>query len=170
MLIASLVVVIAVLCAVLFLNWKKSNSVSGVKIASFNVPKPSQYPPPPAEGMEFMANVLLNFPERVENSGSLEGKFGWMDAEFSGIDNSEIETYDRADFDTSTMAGFEVTDKNGVFFDHCYVEKDKLGDKLLSLKDGDKIRLLGQAVMVLRPGTDATFDIMFRVDSIQVLN
>jgi hypothetical protein len=130
----------------------------------------ADYPPPPTSGMEFTANLLKNFPERVEGTpGTLEGKFGWMDGEYFQTSSDEIDSYDRADFDTSTKAGFTITDKNGEFFEHCYVEKNKLGDTLLNLKSGDRIRIIGQAIMVLRPGTDATFDIMFRVDSIQVI-
>jgi hypothetical protein len=126
------------------------------------------FPPPPTSGTEFSANVLKNFPERVEGApGTLEGKLGWMDGEFIQISNDEIDSNDR--FDTSTTVGFTISDKNGDFFEHCYADKTKLGDLLLKLKDGNQIRVIGQAMSVLRPGTDATFDVWLRVDSIQVV-
>jgi hypothetical protein len=90
-----------------------------------------------------------------------------MDGEFIQISNDEIGSNDR--FDTNTTAGFTVSDKNGDFFDCCYTEKHKFGDLLLNLRPGDQIRIVGQAMRLLRPGTDATFDIWLHVDSIQVI-
>ena len=63
-----------------------------------------------------------------------------------------------------------ITDKNGNMFSCCYADKAKWGDFLLGLKYGDKIRLIGQAMMFLRNGTDADFVPWLRVDSIQVMN
>lgn len=134
-------------------------------------PKPDikiEQPKPPI-GMEFTANLLKSFPERVENKGSLMGKIGWMDCAFGGISNDNITYYDRLDFDTSSLVGFIVFDKDGNCYDLCFSEKNRFGDLILSLKDEDKIRLFGQAVFVLRPGTEATFDALFRVDFIQIL-
>jgi len=118
--------------------------------------------------MEFTSKLLKFFPEKVEGSGgTLEGKLGWMDVDFDQISNIEIEGNNR--LDSRVQIGFEVYDKNGDAFDLCYAEKSKLGDLLIGLKNGDKIRMLGQAMSVLRTGTDATFDAWFHVDSIQVI-
>jgi hypothetical protein len=90
-----------------------------------------------------------------------------MDAEFFEISNTEIEGNNR--LDSSVQVGFEAFDKNGDVFDLCYTEKSKLADFLLNLRNGDRIRIFGQAMMILRPGTDATFDAWLHVDSIQVI-
>jgi predicted nucleic acid-binding Zn-ribbon protein len=133
-----------------------------------NGKKPA-FPPPPTSGMEFSANILNDFPERVEGPpGTLEGKFGWLDGEFGDIENLEFDLY-YLNFDARTMVCFTVYDKNGNSFRRCYAEKSKFGDLLLGLKTFDRIRISGQAMMARQLNTDATFDIFLRIDSIQVI-
>jgi predicted nucleic acid-binding Zn-ribbon protein len=176
---------IFVLCALCFASiligknlQKHSDQTSGTKsdaplflqnLNEKSAANKKDYPSPPSNGMEFTANILNDFPERVEGPpGTLEGKSGWLDGEFSEISNDEFGLY-YLDFDTSTMVGFTVNDKNGNSFNRCYAEKSKFGDLLLGLKYGDRIRISGQAMMARELNTDATFDIFLRVDSIQVI-
>jgi hypothetical protein len=91
-----------------------------------------------------------------------------MDANFVQIYNDAFDEFN--ELDSSTSVGLMITDKDGNMFAHCYADKTKLGDFLLGLKYGDKIRLIGQAMFFRRNGTDADFDPWLRVDSIQVLN
>ena len=168
---------VVVLCAVCIASiligknlQKRSDQTSQTINENGDPTKTPDYPPPPTSRMEFTANILKNFPEKVEGvPGTLEGKFGWMDGRYMETRNDEIENIDGIGFDASTKAGFYIQDKNGDFFERCYLEKSKLGDTLLGLKQFDKIRISGQAIMILRPGTDALFDAWFRVDSIQVI-
>jgi len=114
------------------------------------------YPSPPTSGVEFSAKLLINFPERVNREQ------GWMDAKFVEIDNSPIEELMGGGY-TSIDASFTVEDKNGDLFQNCLVKKDEFGDQLLQLKDGDYIRIKGQAVSMM------TSELWIRVDSIQVI-
>jgi len=93
-----------------------------------------------------------------------------MDGEFVEIDSGAIEDYFyRAYEDMKNTVGFTISDKNGDIYQFCYAEKNKFGDLLLGLKSGDRIRVIGQVVAKLRPGTDATFDLFIHVDSIEVI-
>jgi len=85
-----------------------------------------------------------------------------MDAKFYEIDNSPIDEL-MGDGYTSIDASFTVEDKNGDLFQNCLVKKDKFGDQLLQLKDGDYIRITGQAVSM------ATSELWINIDSIQVI-
>jgi hypothetical protein len=123
------------------------------------------FPPQPTSGMEFFAKLLENFPERVVEPGKLEGKIGWMDAEFGDISSDFIEDYYLPD----GMVGFTVEDKDGNSFYRCYAEKSKLGDSVLGLKRYEEIRISGQAMLFRMRDADNTFDVFFRVDSIQVI-
>jgi hypothetical protein len=118
--------------------------------------KKPDFPPPPTSGVEFSAKLLKNFPERVNRQQ------GWMDAKFYEIDNSPIDEL-MGDGYTSIDASFTVEDKNGDLFQNCLVKKDKFGDQLLQLKDGDYIRITGQAVSM------ATSELWINIDSIQVI-
>jgi len=128
--------------------------------------KPSKtkpgYPPPPTSGMEFMAKILKNFPERVDK------QHGWMDATFWKIDNSPVKEIMGYDYAGTEFVAFTVSDKNGDWFGNCVGAKSKLGDQLIQLQDGDRIRIFGEAANMQKSDT-GSFDVFLRVDSIQVI-
>jgi hypothetical protein len=131
--------------------------------------KRPDFPPPPSSGVEFSTKLLENFPERFEIPGTLEGKIGWMDGEFNSIDNLYIENTPYLDIDKATSVGFSIYDKHGDPFFNFYANKAQFGDFLLNLKQFAQIRIIGQARMVREAGTDATFELWLRVDSIQII-
>jgi hypothetical protein len=114
------------------------------------------FPPPPTSGMEFTSKLMINFVERVDRQQ------GWMDGKFVEINNSPISSL-MGDSYTTIDAAFTVEDKNGDLFKNCLVSKQQYGDVLLELKQGDRIRITGQAVSM------ATSEEWINVDSIQVL-
>jgi predicted nucleic acid-binding Zn-ribbon protein len=124
--------------------------------------KKPDYPPPPTSGMEFMAKILKNFPERMDK------QHGWMDATFWKIDNLPVKELMGDDADAAAFVAFTVSDKNGDWFENCVGEKSKLGDQLIQLQDGDRIRISGEAANMEKSDT-GSFDVFLRVDSIQVI-
>ena len=115
-----------------------------------------------AAGMvEATAKLIRDFPEKLSVAG------GWMDAKFIKVDSSYLAHAD-------ACLGFLVEDKNGDVVYDCAVEKELWGEKfysgdvqglsdkkpnplvgtVMSLKHGDKIRLIGK-----KKGTDSIFEI-----------
>jgi hypothetical protein len=134
----------------------KHKEKTGVPDTDIHGAAQQSFPPPPTSGMEFTSKLMINFVERVNRQQ------GWMDGKFVEIDNSPI-SYLMGDSYTTIDAAFTIEDKNGDLFKNCLVSKQKYGDVLLQLKQGDHIRITGQAVSM------ATSEEWINVDSIQVL-
>jgi hypothetical protein len=106
--------------------------------------------------MEFNSDLIDNFPEKVNDHD------GWMDGKFTGLDSYAagfLEGGKVSDLDL----GFDVEDKSGKMFDHAYVPKEIIGPNFMagdnsdehpnelvpvvaSLKNGDRIRLIGHVI------------------------
>ena len=134
----------------------KHKEKTGAPEADIHGVAKQSFPPPPSSGMEFTSKLIINFVERVDRQQ------GWMDAKFVEIDNFPISNL-MGDSYTTIDAAFTVEDKNGDLFKNCLVNKQKYGNVLLQLKQGDLVRITGQAVSM------ATSEEWINVDSIQVL-
>jgi hypothetical protein len=89
---------------------------------------------------EMTESILENFPEKSEDHP------GWMDVEFEALSNVYVDL--RED-----ELGMSIRDKNGEWWDKCLAFKtdrdgnpDPVIPKIMALKKGDKIRLLGVAM------------------------
>jgi len=104
--------------------------------------------------IEFTTKLIENFPEKVDR------KSGWMDAEFEELDNTWVDSKE-------TELGFWIRDKNGDFYQKCYIEKrlptdpsdpynydtkpNDLVPTISNLKQGDTVRLVGLARPIVIP-------------------
>ena len=127
-----------------------------------------------AAGMvEATVNLIRDFPEKI--SGVANDRRCWMDAKFIKVDSSYVANPD-------FYLGFQVEDKNGDEFYYCRVEKEFLGKKfmngtdysdkgtnplvdvVMSLKRGDKVRLIGKVI----PVSDAASG-LFEIEKIEMI-
>src|ERR1039457_6832506 len=117
--------------------------------------------------VEATASIIRDFPEKV--SGIANDRHCWMDAKYIKTDSSYVANPDM-------YLGFQVEDKNRDGFYYCRVNKEFFGnnfmngtdysdkrsnplvDMVLSLKSGDKVRLIGKVIPV-SSASSGVFDI-----------
>ena len=119
--------------------------------------------------IEFSSGALEHFSEKFSDQR------GWMDADFHYLSTSSARHKD-------IEVGFVVEDKKGDTFYNCYVNKEILGPnwindysdrtpnplaaQMLSFKTGDRLRLIGHAVVLLIGNESKAY---FEVESVKLL-
>jgi hypothetical protein len=86
--------------------------------------------------LELSTKLIENFPEKVDQ------KVGWMDCEFLGLSADELKSF--LPNSVYISIGFHARDNNGDMFIWFIADKKLFTEKLMSLKSGQRIRVVGK--------------------------